>query len=812
MSWMSDSRRWDTIRSALRWRSRGRRALLGAITLTIALSAGLCATAFVVLDGVLWKPLPYQDAGRLVYIRTIDRMRPTSLNRVSGQELLEWQRHSRTLVASGGFEPPRVGAIEGDHSGALVRIAWVTHDLFPTLGVKPLLGRAFDGPATRTNRWRIVISYRLWLRHFGGDRAAIGRTMRFTTLWGGWEVIGVMPPSLNVPQRADAWILTWSMAIRNGDYAASATRPFGVVARLHKGVSLGQAQDELRAISDLLASRNAIGKEGWTPTLTPLRAELVGDYRRVAIMFGAACGLLLVIACAVLVNLAVASVAARRTELAIRLTLGAGRGDLLLLVATDFVVCAAGGCALALLLAGWFVPVLGHAFPAGLIESTGRLSVTASALGASLGLGLLTLVAGLATVSNGASGRFSRVTSSLRGSSVSGPLRRSVRMLTAQIAPTVALVLVGTVSLRTLAQLYDRDYGFDPRGLIVAQLAPPSAAAFQAWKGESIVALIERLRHRHGIEGAEVISWAPFDEEMFERWFDARNEPSESSENAAWTASESFVTPGYFRLMGVRLAEGRVFDDRLDPKPPSGHEGLPRSVVVSRSLADRLWSHASAVGRTLGNDRVIGVVEDMSFDGVQRDARPRIYYSFRQRPAVNVSILMRAPRAADATAALRQETAAVFGGAAISGITTGEALLAGWLDEQRLVAGLLTVLAALCLALATIGTSFLLWSTVQRGRREVAIRLAIGGRTPHIVRWLYRTIGWPLALGTAAGAAAGIALVRFVSSVFFGLAQLDAVSTGISLAVLAGVALLAGIAPMLAVTGMDPIRILQSDS
>jgi hypothetical protein len=201
----------DARRNALR--TRRRMGLAVATALTVGVSCGVGTSALLGLERVVFGSLPYPDADRLVYIRTIDRFDPSVSERVTGEELIEWKERSRLIESFGGSEPPRVGGVVGDESGPLVRLAWVTSDLFTTLGLKPFIGSVFTGPRTRETQWQLILGYRMWQRYFAGDPAAIGKSMRFTGLAQSWTVIGVMPPAFEFPEGVDGWIPTWSMGL-----------------------------------------------------------------------------------------------------------------------------------------------------------------------------------------------------------------------------------------------------------------------------------------------------------------------------------------------------------------------------------------------------------------------------------------------------------------------------------------------------------------------------------------------------------------------------------------------------------------------
>lgn len=385
---------------------------------------------------------------------------------------------------------------------------------------------------------------------------------------------------------------------------------------------------------------------------------------------------------------------------------------------------------------------------------------------------------------------------------------------------TVVAVLVG----KTLWLLQQRDLGFDPKELVVTHVM--ATADLDRWVQDrtaerrkmrllaGMTALLDEIRRRPGVLGAELIDNRPFEENVLDYGFDRHNQPG-SGRNSMWYAAVSVVTPGYFSLMRTDLLAGRLFSDAEKLETLSEWSRPEhRTFVVNRRLAQQLWgSPDAAVNQSLGPDTVIGVVEDVAFEGFGQPIQPRIYYSYVQRPVNSVSVLVRSATSRDLRAEIATAARSAIGPTVkVFGYTTGEAIVGHWLRPQRVTAWLVAIFASVALAVALIGVFAVVTSSVQHRRKEFGIRMALGAAPGDLVRDAAITVGGPIAMGLVIGSLIAGALSRLLAGSFYGAARLDIWTLTAALALFTIAAAAAVLHPLLSVRRLSPSPLLRDDA
>lgn len=796
---------------------RHRPTFATGIVATVAIAMGPGAAVGTVLETVLLRPLAYPESDQLVSVSTIDPG-GTGARPVTGPEVLTWVEHSTTLRTVSAVESSaRTSAIVGDASGHLVTLRAVSYDLFDTLGVAPAVGLTFDAVSHPLTELGVLLSDGAWQRYFGRRPDIVGQPIRFATLAGSWQVVGVMPAGFDFPTGTDMWLPSRSLH----PAGPSPERMFDVVARLRTGVSAAQARAELHRLSGRIADIYPPGQQGWAPHVVPLSHVVTGTLSTVVVALAAAATLLLMIATANISNLVRASIDSMRTELAIRTALGASGPRLVRLCLAEVMVCFLIGSAAAWILAHWMLNAIRTGLPPGIPD---LLVVEARALAVRVsGLGLLTFLLVCASVWHGANARSGVLLDFIRTGHYRGGTRNQRAILVGQVAPALTLIILSVVAGRTLWQLQQHDFGFDPHQLVMAQVrAVPDVTVFALDKTpadrrrrilDGTTAFLEALRVAPEISGAELINDRPFDEEVIQISFDHNNQPVNTSRLRAWSAAYSVVSPGYFALMDVELLEGRFFTD-ADRLPPSAASLKgPFTIIVSRSLARRLWGSKPAVNRRIGTSTVVGVVEDVKFGGFDEAFRPRIYYTQTQRPVSGVSIVARSSDATRTFDRISTEARAILGpDTRIFGFTTGEAIVARWLRVQRFASLLVAMFTGIAVIVATIGVCAVLASIIQQRRREFGIRLALGAPRQAIAGLLLRSVALPTVLGIVLGAAVAVALERVVADLFYGVVTVDAWTFGGILLAFAGASAMAVTLPVLSAIRINPIILFKDGS
>lgn len=772
--------------------------------LTLVVGIGATTAIFSVADAVILRPLPYPDPDRLVRIQeTTPRGEPFS---VSDANYLDFREQSRTFSEMAAYREAPV-ALTGD--GQPERLAGVaaTHTLFDLLGADPLLGRTFSeaedshGGGTAV----AVLSHGLWQRRFGGDPAAVGRT---ATLDGqGFTIIGVMPPDFDFAG-AEIWLPL--APDPNGDRGDHWLRMIG---RLRSGATLAEAHADLSAVASRIGERHP-HIAGWGVRLSSYADSVVlPEFRHTVFVLFGAVGFLLLMGCVNIANLLFARANARETELGIRAALGAGRGRLARQLLTESIVLAAIGASLGLVAASWAIDVLKLVDPAGVprlsevgIDGRAVAFTSAVAVAASLGFGLAPAI------------RASRVNvRRLNHGSRQGTSRRHRRirdvLVVSQFAVALVLLVGAGLMIGSLSRLLRVDPGFSAEQVVAVPLQLPDSEYGEPWRRgvfyEEITARLEELPGVTAV-GATVVEpfsgWNLMNDVTPERL--VAQTGTSGYLQAAWRS----VTPGFFAAMGTSLIAGRVFS-AADP-----YDGPP-VVVVTQTLANRLWPSDDAIGKRLywggvdGTPRtVIGVVGDYRDVRLDAEPAPVMFLPHSQLPMPGMTLLLRSARNVEALAGpIRDRIWSLDPNLPVPTVRPLEHSLAEATAGPRLRAILLGSFALAALLLAAIGIYGVMAFTVSQRTREIGVRMALGADPGNV---------WALVLGhgaalAAAGIAIGLAgalgLSRYLESLLF---QIDPADPATFIAVpviLCGVALLAAWGPARRAVRVDPMVAIRAD-
>ena len=765
--------------------------------LIVALGIGASSTMFSTVNALLLKPVALPEPDRLVAIYETNLPRNVTWFSSSYPNYLDWRDHSRSweaLAAVGG------SAMNVTGSGAEPEFIYgrtFTANFLPMLGLKPLLGRNFLAEEDRPGRNQVaIISHAFWQRRFGGVADVIGRTL---TLNGtSHTIVGVTAVGAFFPGDFEVGI---PMA---PDLAQERrmNHELSVYGRLKSGVTIEQADAELKTIAAQIETEHPEQDKGWSTRLVPFDQDILGGAIRQSLyLLLGAVGLLLLIACANLSNLLLVRATTRAHELAIRAALGASRAQVISQIVTESLTVTLAGGFLGVLISLWAVDAM-HSLPlprAG--EITVDLRVLAVACAATLFAGLFSALGPALKASQ------ARPQEALKGRSPRSGHRSRLRdaMVVAQLAISLTLLIGATLLGRSFLHLLKVNPGFNSENALTISLRPgDNDRAAQFYER-----LTERIAILPGVTATGLINALPLTEgNTSNNVFPVG--PSVLPAGVSIQSSWRLVDGGYFSAMQIPLVRGRTFVG-LSP------EEARRAVVISTSLAHRLWGDVDPVGRQFnpgGGSKfltVIGVVGDVRSQKLGVEPGLTFYWSMHRFIYGPMHLVVRSsgeldPLLASIRAAVKEldPTIPVFR------VRTLEQLRATSLEQEQLILSLLGGFAAVALLLCALGTYGVIAFTVQQRTQEIGIRIAIGAQTSDILRLVIAQGARLVALGAVLGLAAALAVSRLLSTMLYETQTTDPLSYLIATAVLALVAVGAALLPARRATKVDPMVALRA--
>jgi len=791
-----------------------------AAIVVLALGIGANTAIFSIVNGVLLRPLPYQDASRIMQIWHVPPAKSfpgMSLFSVSPANYLDWQaqNHSFEQMAAYGFDSFNVG---GERPEA-IRGSSIAPGFFSILRVQPVLGRTFSPDEDRPGQGNVVmLGNKLWRDHFASDPTIVGRNVLLNSQT--YTVIGVMPPKFKFPDWADLWVpMAWSDERR----AVRGNHNYMVIGRLKPEVSVAQAKEDLGAISARLEQQYPEDDKGWGATLLPLREQLVGDVRPALLVLLGAVAFVLLIACANVANLVLAKTLARKKEIAIRTSLGASRAVVLRQILAETLILSISGAAFGLFLARFGIALM-EKFLADQLPSSVEITLDAQVLAFTLFLALFAgILAGLLPAV-----RFTRTDAyealkqgQSRGSSDSSGNKTRGLLVVSEVALSLVLLVGAGLMLRTLLQLSSVRPGFDPNNVLTAALPVPGTRfSTPAAEARFCGQLLEQLRATPGILSAALIDSLPLDGGGSHQPIAVEGQPIVPMADQP-EIDVRVISPGYLSTMRIPLLRGRDLND-------ADIVGRPPVVLVSESVARRFWPNDNPIGKHVtltffGKTarEVVGVVGDIKEDSLSQ-TRPveALYWPLSQITAppgepwraFGMSLAVRT--SADPAAAISSVTSAVHrvdSQLPVEHVVTMEGLVSASLFSQRFNVLLLGAFAGLALVLAAVGIYGVLSYTVRRRVREIGIRMALGASHSDVLRLVVTDGMKPILLGVALGLAAALALSRVVASLIFGVRATDPLTFAAVALVLVAVGLLATVLPAYRATRVEPVSILREE-
>jgi len=787
------------------------------IVATVGLGIGATTVIFSAVHAALLRPLPYADPERLVRIYTDA---PPNKFRFSVADYLALQAQQTHFEQIAGYtDRPR--AFSDGTVAERVRGRDVSWTYFALLGVKPAVGRDFtelDGrPGSPP---AVIVSYGFWQRRLGGRPDVIGKPLRLDG--SDHALAGILPRMVGPLEQGQELFVAaqWATPPRKGPFFIT------VLGRLRNGSERSAAAGELRAINRRIFPLWQVSyqdqKASWA--LMDLRTHLVGDVRTVAGLALAAVGLVLLIACANASNLLIARVTSRRRELAVRTALGASRGRVIRHLLAESSLLATGAAAVGIALASAGIGLL-RSVGADYFPRTQEITLDGPVLwllAASTAAG--GLLFGLVPAVHGTGGPVDESLRSFgRSSTGSIAVRRLRRLLVAgQFAIATPLLVVAGLLLASLNELGRVDLGFDIRNLLSGTILLPAAQYPDAGR---VAAFWDEIQRRvealPGVSGVTFADGRPPNEVNNFNNFDLEDSPTPPGQSQPVTPWVS-VTPEYFRLLGLTLVQGRLFDE---------HDGLGPDVevvVVDRAWAKRFFPNGGAIGRRFkegGCTRcpwttVVGVVSEVKYAGLDKPDQGTVYSPMAGRGArpseqatsrFRYLVLRTAIDPLTVLPTVRQVVRELDPSLPFSSVATEEELVARSLQRPRSLSILVGGFATVALLLSIVGVYGVMAHYVQQHSKDIGIRLALGGSPADVLRLVVGQGMRIVSSGVGVGLLTALILTRLMSSLLFGIGAADAFTFVAVTILLLAVALVACSVPARRAIAVQPAAVLRNE-
>ena len=779
-------------------------AFTAAALVTLALGIGANSAIFSVVHGVLLESLPYRDAGRLHHLQML-YPDGTKYSGYSAPDFMSVRQDTQVFEQIEAFDVgPRT--LTGIGEPQEIMTGLVTAGLFDFLGFEVPVGRTFLPDENRAGRANVaILSQGLWQRMFSGDTSALGRSV---TLSGRpYTIVGVLPAEAQLTYPAEIFIpLEYDNTFDAGTMQGRRSEFLASIGRARPGVGAEDIEADLRRVGTQLQTAFPESNGGLTFTSTPLREMIVGDVQRPLLVLLGAVGFVLLVACANVANLLLARGSARHGELAVRAAVGAGRARLVRQLITEAVVLGLAGGVLGLIIAYVSTEALIAARPADL-PRLDEIGLDGTVALFTLGAALLTgLVFGMVPALQATNEHL------LRGLQESGRAagggRRAHRLRSALVVAEMALAVIlltgSGLLIRSFVELTRVNPGFQPDGAMAIRVT------FQGemYKGGDQVRnrvndIADRLRGLPGVTAVAAGTVLPLGGLGALNDFAVDGAPPPPPDLNQEIAVAG-VTPDYFKAIGTPLQRGRLFT-ALD------HEKAPPVALINEAAARRWFPNQDPIGRRVlsggGQPReVVGIVRDVLQRNPGQPAAPQMFLPYAQRTSRTVRLIVRAQGDALALApAVRDQIRSLDSNLPLADVVPLDEMVSRSIARPRFYTSLLTLFAAVALALSATGIFGVMSYTVAQQSKEIGIRMALGARTADVLR---NIVGRALVLagiGVVAGVIAALALGRLIRNQLFGVNVFDPLTITAVIAVLLTSAALASLLPARRAATVDPM-------
>jgi putative ABC transport system permease protein len=800
--------------------------------LSLALGIGANTVIFSLINTTLLRPVPYGNPNRLVMIWSVPLDHPDQLNGVTAYNYLGFQERAKSFETMGIVRTQvcNIGADEHGQPPERVYCENFTPSLFQTLGVKPVLGRvlaADENPVDTTARV-LLISSRFWQRRFNGNRNVIGQILHVDGL--DKTVIGVMPPNFYLfDEQADFWTpLNWTHT-----EMASTQYTSGLAARLKPGVALLQAQAEMDALAAQQLAADPVRNKNLGARVQSMTESLYGQLRSPLLLLQGAVGLVLLIGCANVAGLLLARAASRRTEIAVRTAIGAGRWRIIRQLVTESVPLSLIGGLVGIFLAWGGLRLFVAAAPPG-FPRLNELSLDLPVLGFTAVVAILTTI--LFGIVPAIQASNPDLVGSLKESGRSGTegvARQHLRsaLVTLQIAMALVLLIGAGLMINSFIRIQKNPLGADPKNLLTFDFSFARDEAIKPyaryrnqglWDVNPLTTLtfqrvFERLQKIPGVISVAGAGTPPLAGAL-RMGFLIEGRPDQPGPNgeASQTANYIAVTPNYFQTLRAPILQGREFNVRDTASSPF-------VAIINQTMAKRFWPNESAVGKQIRLDyvpneplrEIVGVAGDIRMNRQQRQLTPTIYVPYLQQTprwmgagygmrAGMYFVLRTSGNPLSLATTVRQATAEVDSSRPVAEVRTVEEYLDRQVQYVQLYVLLLGIFGAIAAGLAAIGIYGVMAYAVAERTREIGIRMALGASAGDIFKLVVLHALILMSIGLTLGLAGSFAMTRYLKSALYEVTATDP-STFIAVSLLlAGVAMIACLVPTRRAVSVNP--------
>jgi predicted permease len=789
--------------------------------LSLALGIGANTAIFSLVNTALLRPLPVEKPGQLVFLNNAAEKGDRNFPTLSYPNYRDFRDRNDVLA---GLFAYRIAPVSLSHDGVNERV-WgylATGNYFDVLGVRPALGRLFTPADDKSPGAHpvTVITHNCWQRRFAGDPNVVGKTVIVNGR--SFTVIGVAPPGFTGSEIAytpEMWFPVMMLReIEPGsDWLEDRdTENIFVMGRLKPGVSRAQAESALRAIAAQLARDYPNENEGKTIELSP--PGLFGNFMRGNVLTFAGVlmlvvGMVLLLACTNLANLLLARAAERRKEIAIRLALGAGRARLVRQLLTESVLLAIIGGVAGLLLAYWLLDAIMAFRPPMEIPLSTELHIDRRVLGFTAVVSILTgVVFGLLPALQATK---PDLVPALKDETSVGGYRRSwlrSALVVLQVTLSLVLLLCAGLVLRGLQRAQYLNPGFVPQNAIEMSFDLSLQGYDDARSREFQRQLLDRVRAMPEVQSAGLADYVPLSLNYSSNSIFVEGREQRRGANVP-LAMYAAAGAGFFRALGVRLIEGRDFNEADD-------ETKPRVAIVNQTFARRFWKGETALGKRFSFTgpevppdswiEVAGVVQDGKYFSLSEEQQPFVYTALKQSGSNSLNLIVRTgadPKGV--IAAIRREIMQLDANLPVYNVKTLTEHMNLPLFPARVAAALLGSFGLLALILAAIGIFGVMSYAVSQRTREIGIRMALGAGAREILKLV---VGQGLLL-TLIGVVAGLIIAfvgtQLLASLLYGVSAVDPVTFAVVTLLLAAVALLACYIPARRAMRVDPMVALR---